>query len=1485
MEPSSEPRDRCFVVAVGASAGGLEALQRFVTRLRRTGQLSFVVIQHLSPDFKSLMDELLIPHTELRVCRAQDGMEVEPDTIYLMPPKHEMTISGGRLCLAERDQSGGLFLPIDTFFRSLAEDFGARAVAVVLSGTGSDGSRGVRAVHEAGGLVAAQTEESAKFDGMPRSAVDTGVVDLVLAPEELAEALLRYAERDGRLGRDDDVDESGKDVMARIFSLLQRESGIDFGDYKSGTVGRRIERRLLMSASMDLEAYLARIEKDPAELRSLYKDMLIGVTRFFRDPEAFHRLRTEVVPQLVDRLPPGEEMRIWVPGCATGEEPYGLALIASEAFRERGRPANFRIFATDVHRASLEVAGAGRFSRQSIESIPEDLREQYFEPKHEGFQVRSELRERVVFAHHNLLRDAPFTRLDLLSCRNLLIYFKPQAQRRLLAIFHFSLKTGGVLLLGPSESPGPLSDEFAAVDTRWKIFRKLRDVRLSADVTGGAKGAPLISRLRGTGGHSGEDPRVLKARDTLLRRFLPPCIVVDESFRILHTYNGAGEFLIPRDGDPSLNLLDLLEGELRIAVAAALRRAQKESGNVSLGAINALTHKGARRLRVVVEPVEETDRPHESWVVAFQPDDVDLPDLAAAHTEAGDDRRPDIVELLKERVAMLENELRATRESLQTTVEEMETNNEELQATNEELIASNEELQSTNEELNSVNEELYTVNGEYQAKIVELTELTADMNNLLEATEVHTLFLDRELRVRKFTPKIAETFNLMPQDVGRRFDTFSHSLNEARLPEELRSVLETGATMEREVGDRSGAVFFLRILPYRSDERIAGVVLTLIDISALRRAQEKLAASEERYRTLVRSITAILWTADDGGDFVTPQAEWEAYTGHSWDRHAGRGWLDAIHPDDREGVREAWNAAVGTREAFAAEGRLWNRSTGAYRYFVARAAPVVAPGGQVREWIGHIVDVHDSKGAELELRRKEQQIRAIVERSPVFVYLKDLDGKYLLAGRQCQAVLGLESDEVVGKTDHDLLPPAIADRLRIAERRVIEGDDIVEDEIVLGSDGDARTFVVTRFPLRDERAAVYAVAGIFTDITERKRAADEAHQAVERRDRFLAMLSHELRTPLGAILNASNLLERLGTELGAHERDIIRRQARHMAKLIEDLLDVGRITREQVSLEKRILDLRSILQEVADTERLDAERFGLALTLDVPREPIPVHGDPVRLRQIFVNLISNCITYTPSGRVVLRVRPGGPGVCVEVKDTGVGMSPEELSRVFEIFYQAPQTIDRPRGGLGVGLTLARQLARLHGGDVTAQSDGQGKGSTFTVTLPLAAGEIPAEPAVPPRPASCLKIALVEDNADIRDTLESLLALDGHEVVTAADGTTGFRLIVEQRPHVALLDLGLPGMDGFELARNIRSTCGDAICLVALTGYGLEEDRRAANEAGFDHHLVKPIEDEVLAHLLAGLQSTRIDPDVKLPSVISEGSGHASEARSNDDSTD
>jgi two-component system CheB/CheR fusion protein len=1446
-EPSVEPDPKhLYLVGVGASAGGLEALQRLFERIPLTGQMAFVVVQHLSPDFKSLMDELLTPHTKLQIHRAEDGMLVEADHIYLMPPKNEMIVSGGRLLLTERDPSKGLSLPIDSFFRSLAEDVGTRGIAVVLSGTGSDGSRGIRSVHEAGGLVIAQTESSAKFDGMPRSAVDTGIVDLVLAPEDIGDTLVKYLEHDGRLGDPEAPPESG-DVMGRIFELLKGQSGIDFSDYKGSTVGRRIERRLLLTESRDLDDYVARLGKDPAELGALYKDLLIGVTRFFRDPELFQRLSGEVIPQLVAAST--DEVRVWVPAVASGEEAYSLAMLIDDAFRQAGRPAVFRIFATDVHRPSLEVASAGFYPPESLVHLPVELRDRYFERHGDGYQVSSDLRGHIVFAHHNALRDAPFTRLDLVSCRNFLIYLKPPAQRRVLALFHFGLKTGGVMLLGPSETPGPLAEEFSVLDSRWKLFRKSRDVRIpdvsisSPGVTAALNARPVMTR------QPAEDPRVVRGREALLGRYTPPTLLVDESGRLLHSFNGGGDFLSQRDGRPSLNVLELLDGNLRFAVSGALKRTQKDRNPVTYSAVETSSGK-ERRVRVVVSVVPGEGRGDECYSIAFEEERAAAPDSPVPLTSVDN--------LMKDRLTAVEGELRVTKENLQATIEEMETSNEELQATNEELIASNEELQSTNEELHSVNEELYTVNAEYQAKISELTELTADMNHLLEATEVHTIFLDSGLRLRKFTPKVAQTFNLLPQDLGRRIDAFAHNLRDDGLIRDLEQVAAGGPPVEREVLDRQDRPHFLRVLPYRTaQQEIDGVVVTLVDLSALKRAKQELATSEERYRTLVRAVSAILWTTDAQGTFSAPQPEWERYTGHGFDVHRGDGWLQAVHPDDRERIREEWGAAVKERRVFETTGRLLSKSHGDYRMFVARAAPLLDDRGQVREWVGHIIDVHDARTSEQVLHRKEAQLQAILDHAPAFIWVKDPGGRYLVASRECRSLMGVSCDELVGKTDYDLLPVTVADQLRASERHSLETGETTESEEIVVVAGQPRTFLIVKFPLRDEQGQTYALAGIATDITERKRDAEEIRKAVERRDQFLAMLSHELRTPLGAILNAADLLERgTGQRPPSYARDVIRRQTRHMAKLVDDLLDVGRVTRDQLVLDARLVDVRGIVEEVVETLRPEADRRGLQLELLVPNEDMPVRGDGARLRQIFTNLINNAVGYTPSGRVQVAMHNGGPHIAVAVKDTGMGLSTEELNRVFELFYQTPQALDRKRGGLGVGLTLALKLARLHGGDITAESAGQGKGATFTVIFPRAEGAPDELPADSRRPEAGLRIVLVEDNEDIRDTLQDLLRLEGHEVVAEAEGIKGAEAIVERCPDVAIVDLGLPGMDGFAVAKQVRAARGSSVRLIALTGYGGREDRMETAGAGFDRHLVKPVDHDMLMRVLAEIAATR-----------------------------
>ncbi len=1431
------------IVGVGASAGGLEALERLFQAAPLDAGLAYVVVQHLSPDFKSLMEELLARHTRLPIRRVVDGIVVEPDVIYLIPPNTDMIIAGGRLHLTERDPDQALSLPIDLFLRSLADDVGDRAVAVILSGSGSDGSRGVRAVHEAGGLVVVQEERTAKFDSMPRSAIDTEIADHVLPPEAIAAVLTRHTRTRPAQVTPAPLAQVAPEGLAGMFVMLRREFGIDFSSYKPTTVMRRVQRRLALGDTPDLASYVARLEREPAELDAIYRDLLIGVTRFFRDPEAFTRLKA-TLETLVQRLPAGEELRIWVAGCATGEEAYTVAMVALDALHRHGRRPLLKVFATDVHRASLEAAGAGRYAPEALRSIPAPLREAYFQPQGEQFVVRSELRTHVVFAVHNLLRDAPFTRLDLVTCRNLLIYFQPHAQRRVLSSFHFGMKAGAALLLGPSETPGELSDEFQAIDEHWKLYRKRRDVRLLPDLRLSTPEVPLRRRP----GRQADPLELLAsaARDLLVEEYAPAALVVNARGALVETLNGASAFLLPRDGAASLSAVELVHKDLRFAVAHGLKRAADRREASSFAATRVRLEGGERIVDVTVHPLVRGDELEASVVTLRPTERVGPLELADPAVVGGELDR-----LAAERIEALEHELRHTKENLQATIEEMETSNEELQATNEELVASNEELQSTNEELHSVNEELYTVNAEHQLKIGELLELTTDVENLLASTEVHTLFLDRELRLRKFTPRVGETFNLLPQDVGRRIDSFTHTLDYPDLLVDVRRVLDGGARVEREAMDRAGRWFLVRALPYTSRAGIDGVVITLVDVSTLRRTQDDLRLSEERYRSLVRALAGVVWALGAQGEVIEAQVEWEEFTGQRWPTYRGDRWLTAVSPDDVDRVRAAWRAAMESRSLCRVRARIWSEARGEYRHCELRGAPVLddSGGAAPREWIATIADVHDEVLAQEERRRVEQQLQAILANSPAFIHVKDLQGRYVLVNAQCRAYLDASPEEVRGKTDADLLPADRAELVRRNDRRVAVGREVIEvEETLPTADGD-RTWLSVKFPLHDLSGAVVAVAAISSDITERNRAIAAAREAVERRDRFLAMLSHELRNPLAAVVAATYTLRHpdLPAANRARAPEIIQRQADHLARLLDDLLDVARVATGRIQVRRDPLDLAAVISRAVEQQAGAFAATGVELSVDVPAGSLPVEGDATRLQQVVGNLLANAAKYTPAGgRAALQVERSADQVVLRLRDTGVGIAPDQLERVFELFYQDDASLDRSAGGLGIGLTLARSVARLHGGDLVVSSEGRGRGSEFVVTLPVATSPPATDPSAsePASPAG-LRLVLAEDSADTRELLAGVLSHAGHQVEVASDGAEALERVRRVRPHVAFVDIGLPGLDGYELARRVRAEpFGREVRLVAMTGYGRAEDRQRALLAGFDEHLVKPVDPDI-----------------------------------------
>jgi two-component system CheB/CheR fusion protein len=1320
-----------YVVGIGASAGGLEALERFFANVPTDSGMAFVVIQHLSPDFRSLMDELLARRTKLPIALVEDGMAIEPDHVYLIPPKKEMIISGGRLLLSERERKQELTLPIDVFFRSLAQDCGARAIAIVLSGGGSDGSRGIRDVHDAGGVVLVQDTDSAQFDGMPKTARDAGVATWVLAPEDMPRVLIEHTRRDGL---DAPTSPAPTPIgMAAVYHMLQSEYGLDFKDYKPSTVTRRIDRRLQMSHASSLDRYVERLRDERAELDVLYRDLLIGVTRFFRDEDAFLLLERDVLPQLVRGkdesvdpaiLPP---LRVWVAGCATGEEAYSIAILLHELGVGVPGGRQVKVFATDVHRGSLETAARGMYDEDAVANVTAARLARYFRRVGSSYQVIPEVRQMLVFAPHNVIKDPPFTRVDLVSCRNMLIYLLPAAQQKVLSYFHFALNRDGMMVLGPSESPGVLIREFETVDAHWRLYRKRSDVRTPVDTRlqpARSQHAALEPVHRGGSRHA--LAQLLGTYDAMLERYMPPGLLLDERGGLVHAFGGAHRFLRLQTGRQGLDVLELVDSELRMALVSGLARATREPDGVVFAAVRIQVDDTEERHRVTIRSVASKPGSGGHLLVTFEQLD---------HTDVPPNSTPDAIEigsLSREQVTELEAELDYTRENLQAAIEELETSNEELQAANEELLASNEELQSTNEELQSVNEELYTVNAEYQRKIEELTELTNDMDNLLAATDVGTIFLDNQLKVRKFTPQIGRVFNLLAQDIGRPIETFTHSIDHPGLMDDLRSVLRTGERIERELRDAAGQPFFLRVLPYRTHGGVDGVVLTLIDTAGLKAAQDAL--FHERY--LLESL------------------------------------------------------------------------------------------------LGSVPDA---------------------------IYFSDLRGRFIRANKAMALRCG-ESDpnKLVGRTPFDVCDDELARSIHEQDQRVVRTGEVrlYDLEHRTGPDNTEVWDLATRLPLRDSSDRIVGVIAVLRDVSEQRRSQREIEQAVHRRDQFLAMLSHELRNPLAAIVMATSLL-RDGSDPKKGKRMLatLERQSTQMARLLDDLLEASRVTQDKIELRKSTVDIVEIARDAADAARELMGARGVQFAVELADEPLWVVGDAARLQQIQVNMLSNAAKYTPSGgHVLLQVHRDGDDCVLSVRDNGVGIPQDMLDKVFDLFVQSGRTLDRSDGGLGLGLTLVRSLVQMHGGSVCVSSDGEGKGSVFDVRLPLTSAPAAADvsPSGPTRSGGIegRRVVVIEDNDDSRELLCHLLSSSGYECEGAGDGMAGVELISSFAPAVAVVDIGLPGADGFEVAKSVRQLPhGDRIYLVALTGYGQATDRERALAAGFDEHLVKPVKCDALLTML------------------------------------
>jgi chemotaxis methyl-accepting protein methylase len=830
------------IVGIGASAGGLEALEQFLKHVPEKSGMAFVIIQHLDPTHKGIMPELLQRTTGMEVFQVKDRMRVMPNCVYVIPPNKDMSILHGVLHLFDPTAPRGLRLPIDFFFRSLAEDWQEHSIGVILSGMGSDGTMGLKAIKERGGVALVQEPTSAKFDSMPRSAINAGLADLVALAEELPVKIIDYLRHAIVIAKTmHPLEEKDQSALDKVLILLRAKTGHDFSMYKKNTVYRRIERRMGIHQIVRIAAYVRYLQENPQEVELLFKELLIGVTSFFRDPAAWEKLQGEAIPALLAARPAGGSLRAWSAGCSTGEEAYSLAIAFKEALEQVKSTENFTllIFATDLDRDGIDKARQGIYPANIAADVsPERLR-RFFIKEGNGFRVGKEIREMVTFATQNIIMDPPFTKLDILICRNLLIYLTPELQQKLLPLFHYTLNPDGVLFLGSAESVATFTDLFATLHIKSRLFRRRESVMTAEPLTFPASLVPAPPGVPKELTMAKPAANLQSLADQLLlQHFSPPAVLVNDKGDILYISGRTGKYLEPAAGKANWNIFAMAREGLRFDLGTAFQRALRQKGATTIHGLKVGTNGGTQTVDITVQAIEEPETLRGLVMIVFN-------DVAAPLEKKAPGRGTSSGNI---RVLELEQELRQFHEELQTTREEMQSSQEELKSTNEELQSTNEELQSTNEELNtsreemqSLNEELQTVNAEQQSKMNELSRLNNDMRNLLNSTEIVTVFLDNELHVRRFTTGANKLFKLIPGDVGRPLSDIVSDLLYPEMTEEARVVLRTLVSSEKQIVTNDGRWFSVRIMLYRTmEDVIDGVVITFADITATKTLEAEL---------------------------------------------------------------------------------------------------------------------------------------------------------------------------------------------------------------------------------------------------------------------------------------------------------------------------------------------------------------------------------------------------------------------------------------------------------------------------------------------------------------------------------------------------------------------------------------------------------------------------------------------------------------------
>ncbi len=1263
--------------------------------------------------------------------------------------------------------------------------------------------------------------------------------------------------------------------MREILTVLRTRTRQEFTGYKKPTVLRRVQRRMGLARLTDMSDYVKYLRQSPAEVTSLADDLLIHVTGFFRDPEAWEVLRQRVIVPLIEARDTDGQVRGWVTACSTGDEAYTLAMLLVEESERVNKRLDIKVFATDMAERTLAQARAGVYGGGIEAEISSERLARFFGKEDSLYRVRPELRERVVFAPQNVLQDPPFSRLDIATCRNLLIYLEPDVQERVLALLHYGLREGGALFLGTSETISGTEGMFEPIDKKAKIFRRVGPTRH------GSAEFPLPRVIRPTSTGSLAPGRSVPLRPTfaqitqraLLDHHMPAAVLVDRDYRIQYYQGDTRPFFSPPRGEPSRELLELTVEGVRGAARVALRRAAAENRPVTvLDGWIATTPGNRGRVAVTASPAAESGAP-DHFVVSFALKDEGPTGEAtdANQNQAGDEE-------------VDHSELRRARDELQSTIEELQTSNEEMKAAaeeassiNEELQSSNEELETSKEEMQSLNEELNTVNAQLLAKAEEHQSTSNDLASLLASTDIAVLFLDTTMRIRRFTPPLRELIDVMLSDAGRPLTDLARKFEDPNLAADAESVLAKLVPVEREVAAHDGRWFLRRVTPYRTtDNRIDGIVITFVDITRRKHAELEMDRARDYAESIVKTLHEPLLVLN--ADLTVSTAN-EAFYEHfkvnpdqtighkiyklgngQWDIPALRTVLEELPPDelmfnDYEVIHEFNDLG---RRVMLLNGRKLEH--------------------QKLILLG-IRDVTEQHAAVAALREGEERFRLVVEGAHDFaMLLLDTKGRITSWNIGAERLLGFTEAEAVGQpgafmfTDEDRAARAPEFELTEAAAKGRACDErwhIRKGGLRFWASGVMNA-------VRDPDGSLRGFVKVLRDETARK-VAEDAMQAAKQtaeltnqvKDEFLATLSHELRTPLSAILLWSKMLSSESEpELLDEGLAAIRNSADSQTQLIEDLLDTSRITTGNLRLEMKPTDLTSVIESAVESVQPTAQAKGVDIMSTVASRIGTVNVDPHRMKQVLWNLLSNAVKFTPAGgKVDLNLHRVDGRIELRVTDTGRGIAAEFLPYVFESFRQADSTTTRRHGGLGLGLAICKKLVEQHGGTITAQSDGQDRGSTFIVTLPMpprggkvASVKVRTTPVTAQQASlTGLHVLLVEDDADTRYALATALRHAGAAVTAVESAAAAIAVYQESTFDLITSDISMPGEDGYSLISRLRAMEVERgmkrTPALALTAFVRDADQRKALDQGFDRHIGKPVDPADLVAALMAIATT------------------------------